>query len=120
MHRFNCETRNLTDIRTSILQRLGDGINRDNLPQILYEDEDHDKVVLASDGDLITAVEHARSAGLKSLRLHLEYSGRKGSGSEGFVNAEANARASAYSTIAAGAALVAGLGVLAYMKRSGF
>ena len=55
--------------------------------------------------------------------MHLEYSGkrgRKGSGSEGFVNAEANARASAYSTIAAGAALVAGLGVLAYMKRSGF
>ncbi|KAJ6688381.1 CBS DOMAIN-CONTAINING PROTEIN CBSCBSPB4-RELATED [Salix koriyanagi] len=67
MHRFNCETRNLTDIRTSILQRLGDGINRDNLPQILYEDEDHDKVVLASDGDLITAVEHARSAGLKVI-----------------------------------------------------
>ncbi|KAF9668041.1 hypothetical protein SADUNF_Sadunf15G0085600 [Salix dunnii] len=123
MHRFNCEARNLTDIITSILQRLGDGINRNNLPQILYEDEDHDKVVLASDGDLITAVEHVRSAGLKSLRLHLEYSGkrgRKGSRSEGFVNAEANARASAYSTIAAGAALVAGLGVLAYMKRSGF
>ncbi|KAJ6977767.1 hypothetical protein NC653_029609 [Populus alba x Populus x berolinensis] len=65
MHRFTCETRSLTDLITSILQRLGDDINRNNLPQILYEDEDHDKVVLASDGDLTTAVEHARSAGLK-------------------------------------------------------
>ncbi|XP_061952640.1 CBS domain-containing protein CBSCBSPB5-like isoform X2 [Populus nigra] len=123
MHRFTCETRNLTDIITSILQRLGDDINCNNLPQILYEDEDHDKVVLASDSDLITAVEHARSAGLKSLRLHLDYSGkrgRKGSRSEGFDYVEADARASAYSTLAAGAALVAGVGVLAYLKRSGY
>ncbi|KAL9375540.1 hypothetical protein Peur_032419 [Populus x canadensis] len=123
MHRFTCETRNLTDIITSILQRLGDDIHCNNLPQILYEDEDHDKVVLASDSDLITAVEHARSAGLKSLRLHLDYSGkrgRKGSRSEGFDYVEADARASAYSTLAAGAALVAGVGVLAYLKRSGY
>ncbi|KAJ6869248.1 hypothetical protein NC651_034106 [Populus alba x Populus x berolinensis] len=123
MHRFTCETQNLTDIITSILQRLGDDINCNNLPQILYEDEDHDKVVLASDSDLITAVEHARSAGLKSLRLHLDYSGkcgRKGSRSEGFDYVEADARASAYSTLAAGAALVAGVGVLAYLKRSGY
>eukprot|EP00258_Populus_trichocarpa_P025868 XP_024441887.1 CBS domain-containing protein CBSCBSPB5 isoform X2 [Populus trichocarpa] len=123
MHRFTCETRNLTDIITSILQRLGDDINCNNLPQILYEDEDHDKVVLASDSDLITAVEHARSAGLKSLRLHLDCSGkggRKGSRSEGFDYGEADARASAYSTLAAGAALVAGVGVLAYLKRSGY
>ncbi|XP_011023987.1 PREDICTED: CBS domain-containing protein CBSCBSPB5-like isoform X2 [Populus euphratica] len=123
MHRFTCETRSLTDIITSILQRLGDDINCNNLPQILYEDEDHDKVVLASDSDLITAVEHARSAGLKSLRLHLDYPGkrgRKGSRSEGFDYGEADARASAYRTLAAGAALVAGVGVLAYLKRSGY
>lgn len=30
-----------------------------------YEDEDHDKVVLASDSDLVAAVDHARSAGWK-------------------------------------------------------
>jgi len=30
-----------------------------------YEDEDHDKVVLASDSDLKAAVEHARSSGWK-------------------------------------------------------
>lgn len=26
-----------------------------------YEDEDNDKVILASDGDLVAAVEHAKS-----------------------------------------------------------
>lgn len=30
-----------------------------------YEDEDHDKVVLASDGDLTAAIDHARSSGWK-------------------------------------------------------
>lgn len=34
-----------------------------------YEDEDHDKVVLASDSDLVAAVEHARSAGWKVRAL---------------------------------------------------
>ncbi|GAV74262.1 PB1 domain-containing protein/CBS domain-containing protein [Cephalotus follicularis] len=123
MHRFTCETRSLTDVITSILQRLGDDIDRNNLPQILYEDEDHDKVVLASDSDLAAAVEHARSAGWKGLRLHLDYSGirdhRRGSGSGTFDYAQADAWASAYSAVAAGAALVAGLGVLAYLRRAG-
>lgn len=31
----------------------------------LYEDKDHDKVVLASDSDLAPAVDHARTADLK-------------------------------------------------------
>ncbi|KAK9278170.1 hypothetical protein L1049_027730 [Liquidambar formosana] len=35
MHRFNCDTRSLTDLVTSILQRVGDDIDRNNLPQIL-------------------------------------------------------------------------------------
>ena len=30
-----------------------------------YEDEDHDKVILASDNDLAAAVDHARQAGWK-------------------------------------------------------
>lgn len=30
-----------------------------------YEDEDHDKVILASDNDLVAAVDHARQAGWK-------------------------------------------------------
>ncbi|KAL7599350.1 hypothetical protein Lser_V15G21326 [Lactuca serriola] len=126
MHRFICDARSLTDVITAILQRVGGEIDRNNLPQILYEDEDRDKVVLSTDHDLVAAVEHARLAGWKGLKLHLEYSDRKGPRSssgggggrrEGVV--EADAWASAYSAAAAGAALVAGLGVLAFLRRSG-
>ncbi|KAI4319020.1 hypothetical protein MLD38_032670 [Melastoma candidum] len=123
MHRFNCETRSMADVISAIIQRVGDDIDQNNLPQILYEDEDRDKVVLASDGDLMAAVDHARSAGWKGLRLHLDYSGasrrRRGPNAGEMAYAESDAWATAYSTVAAGAALVAGLGVLAYLKRAG-
>ncbi|KAL1541793.1 CBS domain-containing protein cbscbspb4 [Salvia divinorum] len=121
MHRFLCGTQSLTDLIAAILQRLGDEIDRDNLPHILYEDEDKDKVVLASDNDLQAAVDHARLAGWKGLKLHLEYTSaarpRTGSKSKGMEYAQADAWASAYSSVAAGAALVAGLGVLAFLRR---
>ncbi|MQL84434.1 hypothetical protein Taro_016935, partial [Colocasia esculenta] len=120
-HRFNCETRSMTDLITCILQRVGDDIDRSNLPQILYEDEDHDKVILASDSDLAAAIEHARLAGWKGLRLHLDYSGaggrRKDDRSASLDYTQRDAWAAAYSAVAAGAALVAGLGVMAYLKR---
>lgn len=60
---------------------------------------------------------------MQGLRLHLDYSGtrekRKGSGSGDMDYAQSDAWASAYSAVAAGAALVAGLGVLAFLKRYG-
>ncbi|XP_020580656.1 CBS domain-containing protein CBSCBSPB1-like [Phalaenopsis equestris] len=123
MHRFNCDTSSLTDLMASILQRAGDDIDRNNLPLILYEDEDHDKVVIASDNDLQAAVDHARQLGWKGLRLHLEFPGsasrRKHLGGQvGTEHAHKDAWASAYSAVAAGAALVAGLGVMAFLKRS--
>lgn len=124
MHRFTCDTRNLTEVITAIIQRVGNEIDPNNLPQILYEDEDHDKVILASDSDLAAAVDHARSTGMKGLRLHLDYSGttagrRRGSGSGSLDYARSSdAWASAYSAVAAGAAIVAGLGLLTYLKRA--
>ncbi|XP_019419084.1 PREDICTED: CBS domain-containing protein CBSCBSPB5-like isoform X1 [Lupinus angustifolius] len=114
MHRFTCDTGSMTDVITSILQRLGDDIEPNNLPQIMYEDEDHDKVVLASDSDLAAAVDHARTAGLKGLRLHLDYAGTNSTSLE-YANSES--WASAYSAVAAGAAFVAGLGLLSYFKQ---
>lgn len=124
MHRFICDTRSLTDLITCVLQRVGDGIDRNHLPQILYEDEDGDRVILAADSDLVAAIDHARLAGWKGLRLHLDYSGSRGhrrraSTSMSLDYAHADTRASTYSAVAAGAALAAGLGVLAYMKRNG-
>ncbi|KAL2342786.1 hypothetical protein Fmac_004071 [Flemingia macrophylla] len=93
LHRFTCDTRSLAEVIASIIQRVGDDIDPKNLPQILYEDEEHDKVVLASDSDLSAAVNHAKMAGLK-------------------------ARSTAYNAIAAGAAIVAALGLLAFVRRS--
>ncbi|KAF5476535.1 hypothetical protein F2P56_003281 [Juglans regia] len=122
MHRFTCGAHSLADLIAAILQRVGDDIDPNRLPQILYEDEDHDKVVLASDNDLAAAVDHAKSAGWKGLKLHLDYSGvrgrRRATGSGDLDYANADAWASAYSAVAAGAALVAGLGVLAFLRRS--
>lgn len=59
----------------------------------------------------------------QGLRLHLDYTGARGhrndAGSGGLDLAHKDAWASAYSAVAAGAALVAGLGVMAYLKRAG-
>jgi CBS domain-containing protein len=122
MHRFMCETQSLTTLITAILQRMGDDIEPDNLPQIMYEDEDNDKVVLASDNDLGAAVEHAKSIGWKGLKLHLDYTEerghRRGLSSEDMDYDQSNSWAAAYKTVAAGAALAAGLGVLVYLKRN--
>nr|XP_043635418.1 CBS domain-containing protein CBSCBSPB1-like [Erigeron canadensis] len=125
MHRFICDTRSLADLITAILQRVGGEIDRRNLPQILYEDEDKDKVILATDSDLAAAVEHARLSGWKGLKLHLDYSGipkyRKGASTEaGSMDyIQRDAWTTAYSSVAAGAALVAGLGMVAFLRRAG-
>ncbi|KAG5031910.1 hypothetical protein JHK85_015892 [Glycine max] len=108
------DTWSMTEVITSVLQRLGDDIDPNNIPQILeswpylplYEDEDHDKVVLASDSDLAPAVDHARTADLKGIEIAFRLGGIvKGSRSGSY--AYSDAWASAYS-----AALVAGLGIL--------
>ncbi|KAL6494391.1 CBS domain-containing protein cbscbspb1 [Orobanche gracilis] len=123
MHRFICHTEKVTDLVTAILQRVGADIDRNNLPQIMYEDEDNDKVLLASDSDLQAAIYHAKLAGWKGLRLHLDYVGtsyrprRSNSGILEYVQTDGSV--SAYSAVAAGAAVVAGIGVYAYLKRTG-
>ncbi|KAL0425262.1 UNVERIFIED_CONTAM: CBS domain-containing protein CBSCBSPB1 [Sesamum radiatum] len=121
MHRFICETQNVTDLVTAILQRVGADIDRNNLPQIMYEDEEHDKVVLASDSDLQAAIYHAKLSGTKiTFRvLKSTFSSSKVSNSESMGHAQADASASAYGAVAAGAALVAGLSVYAFLKRTG-
>ncbi|KAJ6677927.1 CBS DOMAIN-CONTAINING PROTEIN CBSCBSPB3 [Salix viminalis] len=71
IHRLNCCTENLDELLSTVLQRIG-ADNEQDRPQLLYEDDEGDKVLLATDGDLIGAVIHARSVGLKVLRLHLD------------------------------------------------
>ncbi|OEL15021.1 CBS domain-containing protein CBSCBSPB5 [Dichanthelium oligosanthes] len=97
MHRFSCEIQSLTPLVTCILRRLGSDIDPDHLPQIL------------------------------GLKLFLDYSGTTGSrkavassgGAMAMGMSSRDAWAAAYSGVAAGAALVTGIGVLAYLRRSG-
>ncbi|KAF5939208.1 hypothetical protein HYC85_023467 [Camellia sinensis] len=141
-------TRSLTDLVTAILQRVGMKLTATTClifwyiinisfliwilsfylrahgqPHFQYEDEDHDNVVLASDSDLAAVVDHARLAGWKVLKLHLDHSGtqghRRGSQSGGVEYAQSDVWTSAYSALAAGAALITGLSMLAYLRRNG-
>ncbi|XP_027075319.1 CBS domain-containing protein CBSCBSPB3 isoform X2 [Coffea arabica] len=64
VHRFNFGTENLGELVSAVMQRIG-AADDQNRPQLLYEDDEGDKVLLTADTDLIAAVSHARSAGLK-------------------------------------------------------
>lgn len=93
------ETRRMSELVNALIHRVGDDIDRANMPNILvyngaqiysglviysskmvscdqfsflqYEDEDRDRVILASDSDLVDALEYARSTGLKVCFLNL-------------------------------------------------
>ncbi|KAG6767364.1 hypothetical protein POTOM_028568 [Populus tomentosa] len=94
IHRLNCCTENLDELLSTVLQRIG-ADNEQDRPQLLYEDDDGDKVLLATDGDLIGAVSHARSVGLKRIGLVSFRSG-----------------------IFVAGVVLAGVAVVAYLKRS--
>ncbi|XP_028766156.1 CBS domain-containing protein CBSCBSPB1-like [Neltuma alba] len=122
-HRFTCDTVSLVEIMTSIIQRAND-IDPRYMPLILYEDEDHDHIVMASDNDLASAVDHARMAGLKALMLHLDYSevpsvGRKNSAGSLDYAHSSHRWNSTYGAITAGAAILAVLCVVTYLTLDG-
>ncbi|GAA0148494.1 kinase modulator [Lithospermum erythrorhizon] len=72
VHRFNFGTENLGELISAVMQRIS-LMEDQQRPQLLYEDDEGDKVLLTTDGDLIAAVSHARSIGKKVLKLHLDY-----------------------------------------------
>ncbi|OWM71903.1 hypothetical protein CDL15_Pgr017786 [Punica granatum] len=54
IHRVNSGTEHLEELLSAVVQR--------------YEDEEGDKVLLATDGDLVAAVSYARSMGMKMYK----------------------------------------------------
>ncbi|CAK7354656.1 unnamed protein product [Dovyalis caffra] len=121
VHRINCGTENLDELLSTVLQRIG-ADNEQDRPQLLYEDDEGDKVLLATDGDLISAVSHARSGGLKVLRLHLDYHDPSQQTPSPFgtptTAAQRTGLVSFRSGILAAGVVLAGIGVLVYLKRS--
>ncbi|XAR73158.1 hypothetical protein NMG60_11007029 [Bertholletia excelsa] len=119
IHRLNFGTENLSELVSAVVQRFGANINQDF--QLLYEDDEGDKVLLTTDIDLVSAVSHARSIGLKVLRLHVDFSdsGTERKESESLkTTAEKTGWLTPRSGILAGAVALTGIGVLVYLKRS--
>ncbi|RYR19100.1 hypothetical protein Ahy_B03g063774 isoform A [Arachis hypogaea] len=70
VHRFNCGTEHLDELVSIVMQRV-ELNDEEQRPTILYEDDEGDRIILATDHDLATAVGYARSAGAKAVKLHL-------------------------------------------------
>ncbi|KAL8473462.1 hypothetical protein ACS0TY_030336 [Phlomoides rotata] len=120
VHRFNMGTENLAELVSSVMQRVGEP-NDQSRPQLTYEDDEGDKVLLTTDGDLASAVTNARSAGLKVLRLHLDYFNTSQDTRKQLsdtVTEEKAGMASLRYGILAGAVVITSIGVLVYLKRS--
>ncbi|KAI9119316.1 hypothetical protein K1719_009991 [Acacia pycnantha] len=98
-------------IITAIIQRVGNEIHPNNLPQILYEDEDHDKVILASDSDLAAAVDHARLTFVLDLDCCSD-------GCFDFDQTKKRKKERSDLDIEWFIGIVAGLGLLTYLKRA--
>ncbi|XP_059431999.1 CBS domain-containing protein CBSCBSPB3 [Corylus avellana] len=113
VHRVNFGTENLDELVSAVMQRIGAG-NDGDCPKLMYEDDDGDRVLLATDADLVAAISHARSAGQKVLRLHLDFS----DSSQCTSTIQRSGRVSLSSGVLASAVVLTSIGVLVYLKRS--
>ncbi|KAJ1287172.1 hypothetical protein BS78_03G409800 [Paspalum vaginatum] len=71
MHRFSCVSESLDELVSAVAYRLGMESEKSSI-NLLYDDDEGDRVLLTSDGDLTAAIQHAKSAGWKVLRLHMD------------------------------------------------
>ncbi|CAK8579031.1 unnamed protein product [Lathyrus sativus] len=117
MHRFNCGTEHLDELVTAVMQRV---VIRDTeLPVIVYEDDEGDRIFLGTDDDLVSAVSYARSAGVKALKLHLDFGNSvKPTPPPNTATRQKSSVLSLKSSIFAGAIVITSIGVLVYLKRS--
>ncbi|KAI4343487.1 hypothetical protein L6164_010828 [Bauhinia variegata] len=120
VHRLNCGTENLNELVSAVMERVGD-VNDGKCPHILYEDDEGDKILLATNSDLVAAVSYARSVNAKVLRLHLDFADSSGRLKEQSVTATGERISPFYSYqsgILAGAVALTSIGVMVYLKRS--
>ncbi|KAH9623256.1 hypothetical protein KSS87_023112 [Heliosperma pusillum] len=119
VHRFNFGTESLDELMTAVMQRIGSSENASR-PQLLYRDDESDKVLLTCDADLIGAVLHARSVGQKVLRLFVEFpeSIKQRSSETSVPTVEKSGWTPRYPGVWAGAAVVTGIAVVVYLKRA--
>ncbi|GJM91820.1 hypothetical protein PR202_ga08236 [Eleusine coracana subsp. coracana] len=109
----------LDELASAVAYRLGMDNEKWNI-KLLYDDEDGDRVVLTNDGDLTAAIQHAKSAGWKVLRLHTDESETMRESTVSLVapSPKQRRRPSLWFGVAAGAVALTGVSVVVYLKRS--
>ncbi|MBA0614451.1 hypothetical protein Godav_014748 [Gossypium davidsonii] len=119
LHRFSFGTENLNELLSAVMQRTASS-NDNRHPQLLYKDDEGDKVLLTNDTDLVAAVNSARSIGKKVLRLHLDFSeSAEQLQSDPIASAKrSSAGVPLHLGLLAGTVVLTSIGVLVYLKRS--
>lgn len=119
VHRFNSTGESFQEVMSVVMQRC----DVESGLQIMYQDDEGDKVLISRDSDLVAAVTFARSLGKKVLRLHLDFAetmsldtvadlseGSGCGGDGGWVWWRTG--------VVAGAVVLTTIGLLVYLKRS--
>ncbi|VAI03507.1 CBS domain-containing protein CBSCBSPB3-like isoform X2 [Triticum dicoccoides] len=120
MHRFTCGSESLDELMSSITQRLGAGGEKGPI-QLLYDDDEGDRVLLTTDSDLAGAVLNAKSSGLKVLRLHIDDSDSSSEVKKQLpelVPPQKSQLTPAHYGLMAGAIALTGVVLVVYLKRS--
>ncbi|TKW07350.1 hypothetical protein SEVIR_7G299900v4 [Setaria viridis] len=121
VHRFTCGSESLDELVSSVRQRLSITDEKETL-QLLYEDDEGDRVLLTTDADLAGAVLHAKSSGLKVLKLHIEDPGLNTEVTKPSQQLAPPPSRSGISPVhvglMAGAVALSGAAVMVYLKRA--
>ncbi|CAM0147800.1 unnamed protein product [Urochloa decumbens] len=109
----------LDELVSAVVYRLGMDNEKSNL-KLLYDDDEGDRVVLTTNGDLTAAIEHAKSAGWKVLRLHMDEAEARTESAVSLADALTShrGRPAVWFGIVAGAVALTGVAVIVYLKRS--
>ncbi|GJN07248.1 hypothetical protein PR202_ga25066 [Eleusine coracana subsp. coracana] len=110
----------LDDLTSSVMQRL-DISGEKGKAQLLYEDDEGDRVLLMTDSDLANAVLYAKSSGLKALRLHIDDSNFNNEGTQPLpemASSHGNRLTPVHYGLMACAMAVTGIVVMVCLKRS--
>ncbi|KAJ0258946.1 PB1 domain-containing protein [Hirschfeldia incana] len=118
VHRFNATGESYEEVMSGVMEGCDEVV-----VQIMYEDDEGDRVLISGDSDVVAAVGFARSLGRKVLRLHLDFAetvcvemvrdlseGSFGGGGGGLVCWR--------SGVVAGVIVLTSIGFLVFLKRS--
>uniref|UniRef100_J3NBR0 CBS domain-containing protein n=2 Tax=Oryza brachyantha TaxID=4533 RepID=J3NBR0_ORYBR len=120
VHRFTCGSESLNELVSSIKQRLSI-TDEEGRMQLLYEDDEGDRVLLTTDTDLAGAVLHAKSSGLKVLKLHIDMSDLSTEvtkPSQELAPARRTRLSPVHVGLMAGVVALSGAAVMVYLKRA--